>query len=188
MLSGVFDRYPKLKIVLTEVRADWVPETLAYLDRRFAEHAPKCELTPSEYFARNIAVTPASPHQIEVQMRHEIGIEQFLFGADIPHPESTWPNTRQWIGDAFPGVPEDQLRMILGENAVRVYGLDRAPLDAAAARMAVEPSDLFTGSTLDERLLDHFDARSGYRKPKEELDEADVARVLDPDFARLVDA
>ena len=186
MLGGVFDRFPNLKLVLTEVRADWVPATLAYLDRRFAEHAPKCELTPSEYFTRNIAITPASPHQVEVQMRDEIGIEQFLFGADIPHPESTWPNTKQWIGDAFPDVPEDQLRMILGENAVRFYELDRAPFDEAAARLAVERSDLFAGGALDERLLAHFDARAGYLKPKEELDEEKIAPDLDSDFARLV--
>ena len=37
MLAGVFDRFPELQLVLTEVRADWVPATLSILDKRFAD-------------------------------------------------------------------------------------------------------------------------------------------------------
>jgi hypothetical protein len=32
MLGGVFDRYPDLRLVMTEVRADWLPATLRHLD------------------------------------------------------------------------------------------------------------------------------------------------------------
>jgi len=28
MLGGVFDRHPNLKLMMTEVRADWIPATL----------------------------------------------------------------------------------------------------------------------------------------------------------------
>ena len=28
ILSGIFDRYPNLKLVMTELRADWVPARL----------------------------------------------------------------------------------------------------------------------------------------------------------------
>jgi predicted TIM-barrel fold metal-dependent hydrolase len=186
MLSGVFDRYPTLQLVLTEVRADWVPATLKYLDQRFAEHPGKCALKPSEYYERNCTLTPSAPHRAEVEMLDQIGASKVMFGADIPHPEATWPNTKQWIGDAFRGLPEDQLRMVLGENAIRVYHLDRAALAKTAARLAVRPSDLFTSEALDDRLLDHFDARAGYRRPADEVDTDRIGRELESDFARMV--
>ncbi|HEY2562522.1 MAG TPA: amidohydrolase family protein [Acidimicrobiales bacterium] len=89
MLSGVFDRFPTLKVVLTEVRADWVPATFQYLDQLFAEHPGKCELKPSEYYERNVWLTPSSPHRSEAEMLDQIGASKIMFGADIPHPEST---------------------------------------------------------------------------------------------------
>jgi hypothetical protein len=118
-------------------------------------------------------------------MLDQIGASKFMFGADIPHPEATWPNSKKWIGDAFRDVPEDQLRMVLGENAIRVYNLDRASLNATAARLAVTPRDLFTGEALDERLLDNFDARAGYRRPADEIDKDQISRELQSDFDRL---
>jgi predicted TIM-barrel fold metal-dependent hydrolase len=185
MLGGVFDRFPTLQLVLTEIRADWAPATMKYLDELFAQHPGKCELKPSEYYERNCVLTPSAPHRAEVEMLDQIGASKVMFGADIPHPEGTWPNSRQWIADAFRGVPEDKLRMVLGENAIRVYNLDRAALAKTAARLAVKPSDLFTGAALDDRLLDHFDARAGYRRPADEIDKDHIRRELESDFARL---
>jgi hypothetical protein len=162
-----------------------VPATLKYLDQRFAEHPGRFELKPSEYYERHCWVTPSAVHRSEIEMLDEIGASKMMFGADIPHPEATWPNSRQWIADAFRTVPEDKLRMVLGENAIQFYNLDRAALEKTAARLAVKPSDLFTGDTLDDRLLDHFDARAGYRRPADEIDEERMGRELESDFARL---
>ena len=47
-----------------------------------------------------------------------------MFGRDFPHPESTWPNTWDWLRDAFSGVPEDDVRAIVGENALTCYRID----------------------------------------------------------------
>jgi predicted TIM-barrel fold metal-dependent hydrolase len=188
MLSGIFDRHPNLKLMLTEVRADWVPATLKYLDQRFAEHPGQCRLKPSEYYERQCAVTPSAVHRSEIEMLDEIGASKMMFGADIPHPEATWPNSKQWIADAFQSVSEDKLRMVLGENALRFFNLDRAAIEKTAARLAVKPSDLFTGEALDDRLLDHFDARAGYRRPADEVDEDRMGRELESDFARLANA
>jgi hypothetical protein len=187
MLGGVFDRFPTLQLVLTEIRADWVPATMKYLDERFAEHPRKCELKPSEYYERNCVLTPSAPHRAEVEMLDQIGVSHVMFGADIPHPEGTWPNSRQWIADAFHGLRDDQLRKVLGENAIRVYHLDHSALAETAARLRLTPSDLFTGETLDERLLDHFDARAGYRRPADKIDKDQIRRELESDFARLAE-
>jgi hypothetical protein len=171
MMSGVFDRHPDLQLVLTEIRADWVPGTLAALEREFDRAAPTCRLRPREYWERNCWVAPSSIHPAEVRMRHEIGLDRMMFGTDYPHPEGTWPNTIQWIRDAFVGVPEAEFRAMVGGNALRCYGFDRAAVEAVAARIGPELDDvLVTEPGVSDQVLAHFDKRAGYLRPAEETD------------------
>ena len=130
MLGGVFDRHPKLRLVMTEVRGDWLPATLRHLDQAYerARADLPAKRRPSEYWRENCLMSLSFVHKSEVAMRHEMGIETIFFGRDYPHAEGTWPNTRDWLSDAFAGVPDDELRLMLGENAIRVLGLDRANL------------------------------------------------------------
>jgi predicted TIM-barrel fold metal-dependent hydrolase len=52
MLGGVFDRHPKLKLVMAEVRGDWLPETLQHLDAAYERHRADlpAKRRPSEYW------------------------------------------------------------------------------------------------------------------------------------------
>jgi predicted TIM-barrel fold metal-dependent hydrolase len=186
MAGGVFDRHPKLKLALTEVRADWLPATIAHLDRRFAESKNELAMkrSPSEYYRDHIVVTPSSIHRAEVEMRAEIGMSQLMFGSDYPHPEGTWPNTRQWIRSAFAGVPESEVRAILGENAIKAYGLDGAKLAEVAARIGPRWDQLDAGET-DRALLGHFDQRAGYSRAAEVVDVDAIDQVLDADLVNM---
>ncbi len=141
LMSGVFDRYPNLKVMLTEVRADWIPETLAHFDAAYEAHRGDvpAKKKPSEYWPTNCMAGASFIHKAEVEMRHEIGVETITFGRDYPHPEGTWPHTKQWLQDAFHGVPEDELRLMLGENAIRFFGLDRARLERVRASASASP-------------------------------------------------
>ena len=113
-------------------------------------------------------------HKAEVEMRHEIGIEQFTFGRDYPHPEGTWPHSAEWLRDAYAGVPEAELRMILGENAVRFLGLDRDRLLAIAAKIGPTWAEINGGAPVAADLVEHFDLRGGYLKPAETGDRLDL--------------
>jgi predicted TIM-barrel fold metal-dependent hydrolase len=168
MWGGALDRFPTLKFVFSEVHAEWVPPTLAYLDRRQAEGKSHMSLKPSEYWQRNFGVVATNPRPAEIQMRDQIGPHQLMFGTDFPHIEGTWPNTLDWLRATFSGTPEDQARLILGENAIKFYGLDRAQLQAVADRIGPRPIDILgEGTTIDPRLIDHFHKRSGYLKQPE---------------------
>jgi len=182
MLGGVFDRHPELTLVLTEVRADWVPSTLAILDERFDRGAP-LRMRPSEYWQRNCFITPSSIHLCEVEMRHEIGLEQIIFGTDYPHPEGTWPQTRQWMHLAFEHVPEAELRQILADNAIRCYGLDRGALTAVARRIAPTLDELRAMPDVDLALIESFDRRAGLRREAEQAEPAVVLQLFDEDAA-----
>jgi len=182
MLGGVFDRHPTLKLALVEVRADWVLPTLAHLDDRFARGGVPMAHKPSEYYQRNVVVTPSSPHRCEVEMRGELGIDRFLFGQDYPHWEGTWPNTLDWIRVSFAGVPEDEMRKVLGENAIDVYGLDRARLAAVAARIGPRMSEV-VDHEIDDALLADFNRRNRIQAPPDPVDVAAIDQALDDDLA-----
>jgi predicted TIM-barrel fold metal-dependent hydrolase len=184
MLGGVFDRYPRLKLALVEIRADWVPPTLAHLDERFDRGDTPLAMRPSDYYRRNVVVTPSSPHRCEVEMRDQLGVDQFLFGQDYPHWEGTWPNTLDWLRVSFAGVPENEARKILGENAIEIYGLDRARLAEVAARIGPRPTDI-VGHEVDEALLTDFNRRNRIEAPPDPVDLGAVDKALDEDLERL---
>jgi hypothetical protein len=128
-------------------------------------------------------------HKCEVPMRDEIGLENIIFGRDYPHPEGTWPNTLQWLRDAFAGVPERELRMVLGENAITMLSLDRAELEGIAARVGFTVDDITgPGPEIDPRVIESWDTRSGYLKPAEVAKPASIDALLaeDPALAVLV--
>ena len=169
MLGGVFDRHPKLKFVMTEIRADWLPATLQHLEAVYREHREDlpARRSPTDYWHSNCFTSLSFVHRSEMAMRHEIGVEQIAFGRDYPHPEGTWPNTTEWLKDALIGVPEDEARLMLGENAIRFFGLDGPKLVRIAERVGPTMDEITGGPDVDPALLTHFDLRGGYLKPPE---------------------
>jgi predicted TIM-barrel fold metal-dependent hydrolase len=63
-----------------------------------------------------------------------------MWGSDYPHPEGTWPNTREYFRETFAGLPEADGRKILGDNAVDFYGLDRDRLQSVADEIGPDTS------------------------------------------------
>jgi predicted TIM-barrel fold metal-dependent hydrolase len=188
MLGGVFDRHPDLKLMVTECRLDWIPAVLAHLDAIYDERRADlpAQRRPSEYWQSNCLAGASFVHKVEVEMRHEIGVETMLFGRDYPHPEGTWPRTGAWLRDAFAGVPERELRLILGENAIRFLGLDHDMLAKIADRVGPTVDDLVgRGPAVPEELVSFFDTKSGYLKPAEGGTRlGDVEGMLRDDLAR----
>jgi hypothetical protein len=106
----------------------------------------------------------------EVRLRHDIGVDQMMFGRDYPHAEGTWPNTHDWLRDALGDLDEEELRLILGENAVRCYGLDRTRLRELADRIGPAPEEILGHHEVAPELVAHFAARAGYEKSREDVD------------------
>ena len=135
--SGVLDRFPRMQVVFTEARADWVPSTLMLLDGihrapffRNIENTAK--LKPSEYFARQVSIAASSMGAHEAALREEIGVPKLMWGADFPHVEGTWPRTRKSLARCFEGVPAADVRAILTDNPARIYGFDLPALQKHA--------------------------------------------------------
>ena len=136
--SGVFERHPKLKFVMTEQGATWVLPALASLDGQyelpmFKHMRRELPRKPSEYFMSNCYLGAAFMDGDVVAVRGEIGVDQLMWGSDYPHIEGTWPHTAEKLKSAFAGVPQAECQQMLGETAAEVYGFDVEKLSKYAA-------------------------------------------------------
>jgi predicted TIM-barrel fold metal-dependent hydrolase len=187
-LGGVFDRHPDLRLVLTEIRLDWMPATFRYLDAIYEERRDElpARRPPSDYWPSNCLTGASFIHKAEVAMRDEIGVDTIAFGRDYPHPEGTWPHTTLWLQDAFFGVPERELRAMLGENAIRSFGLDRARLADIASRIGPRVEQINgTVTDIQPDVEVTFEMR-GYYKPPEGADRIPLIEPLvHTDLARV---
>ena len=145
--GGVFDRFPRMKVVFTEARSDWVPSTLHFLDGIysapfFSHIRESLSLKPSEYWERQCWVAASFMGADESAMRHEIGLEKLMWGADYPHVEGTWPRTRKSLARCFKGIPIEETRMILTDNPAGIYGFDVDELQPLADEICPTVEDL----------------------------------------------
>ena len=105
-------------MVFAEQGSDWVPDTLQMMDnmydRMFRHEQERLKSRPSEYWRRQCYVQAMFFRASEAKLRHKIGIDNMLWGSDYPHYEGSWPNSRKVIHEALHGVPEDEIRAILG--------------------------------------------------------------------------
>ncbi len=148
--GGVFERFPKLKLMVTESTSVWVPEYLRLLDFRYedtpysaklGDYTSHLSLKPSEYFSRNVMVGASCMPRREAEMRHEIGLENLAWGSDYPHPEGSWPETRSQMRDTFLDLPEGEIAQILGGNLADFYGFDVEKLAPLAAQIGPTKSE-----------------------------------------------
>jgi predicted TIM-barrel fold metal-dependent hydrolase len=132
ILSGVLERFPRLKIVSAENNCGWLPYYLQRMDRGFARFGPsgtvtpwptKLTLKPSEYFRRQMYCTFIDD-SFGVASRHWIGVDNVMWSSDYPHTASTWPHSRDIIARDFKDVSEVEKRKIVRENAAQLYGFD----------------------------------------------------------------
>lgn len=149
--GGVLERFPNLKVVFTETRAEWVPGTLALLDGIhgapfFQNIGDTARLKPSEYFERQCYVAASSMNHHEAALRHHIGLERLMWGADYPHVEGTWPGTKGSLSRCFRGIPPAETRRILAENPASLYGFDLETLQPIADRVGPSARDLHGAS------------------------------------------
>lgn len=182
IFGGVFHRYPELTYILTEQRTEFAPDLVKHLDSAYdagtrgdrhggglypaapflygdsdidpdAGSGEALPRKPSFYWQQNCVLSGSFLARYEVACRHQVGLSNLLWGTDYPHLEGTWPQTREALRHTFHDVPEDEARLILGETAVPVYGLDRGALWPVAQRIGPTPAEVATPLSPEEMPL-----------------------------------
>jgi predicted TIM-barrel fold metal-dependent hydrolase len=130
IFSGVFESYPKLKVVAVEFEVVWAAYFMERMDNTYKERAPgvrgrrfKGGALPSDFFRRNVYISfQEDAHGM--QLRHYIGVDNLMWGSDYPHAESTFPRSREIVDQLLQSVPEEEKAKIAGGNAARLYHID----------------------------------------------------------------
>jgi predicted TIM-barrel fold metal-dependent hydrolase len=152
IMGGVFERFPKLRYILTESGAAWAPNLMRMMDRMYlawkagaigeidASKDPALKELPSFYARRNCWYGASFPSPADVKGREIVGVDRVLWGNDYPHYEGCFPYSRENMRYAFSDIDEREVRMMLGENAAQLYGFDLSALRPSAEEAGITPS------------------------------------------------
>jgi len=125
VIEGVFEQFPKLKVVLIEGGFAWVPALCWRLDRHWAkmrDEVPHLKRPPSEYIREHIWYTtqpieePEVPEHL-IDLFDWIGWDRLLFSTDYPHWDFDDPHTVFKVK-----LTEAQKRQLFRGNAEKLYG------------------------------------------------------------------
>jgi predicted TIM-barrel fold metal-dependent hydrolase len=148
LLSGVFERHPRLNFVMSEMGAAWLVPMLKHFDsflkairdkgaigemRYSQEHILPRSAT--EYFKQNCWLGVSQPGPDDVKAIKVLGTERWMWGSDYPHDEGTGPFTREHLRQLFAPDPDPgEMQQLLGANAARLYGFDLKALEPLAEK------------------------------------------------------
>ena len=140
IFEGIFERFPKLKVVLIEGGFAWVPSLAWRMDAAWSKlrgEVPRLRRKPSEYFAEHFWLTtqpmeePPVPHQFVQLLEQAPWLQdKLMFATDYPHwdfdaPDACLPQTE------LPAGFEEKL---MCGNARKLYNLPaRRPSELSAA-------------------------------------------------------
>ncbi len=157
ILSGVFDRFPGLKLVFAEAGSSWVPNTLRAMDNIQAQqeagnigvmtidHPFRLKRKPSEYWETNCWLGASFMTRGDAEDRAAVGVDKIMWGSDFPHEEGTYPHTRESLAHTYAGIDSDEVARMLSGNAAEVYGFDLVALQKVADEIGPEVAAVRAG-------------------------------------------
>jgi predicted TIM-barrel fold metal-dependent hydrolase len=138
IFAGIFERFPRLRVLLVESNIGWIPAMLEQTDdmflryRWFTKTSGTLPTMPSRAFHRNFWAT-FMIDTVGLELRHRLNVDHLLWSTDYPHTGTDWPNSRVTIERTFRGIPADQVKKMLHSNCKALYRLDQVPDRLAAA-------------------------------------------------------
>jgi predicted TIM-barrel fold metal-dependent hydrolase len=122
---GVFDRFPRLKIVVLESGAGWIGYWLDRMDGYAASllgRAVPLKEKPSSYFGRQCFIS-CDPDERTVPALMELyGEDRFFWASDFPHPDHTGDYIAE-LDELAGSLAEPARGKLLGDNVRRAYGI-----------------------------------------------------------------
>ncbi len=129
--NGVPERFPDLEWVLQEPGVEWVPWLMWRLDHHYMhvpQNLPMLEKPPSKYIRDQFYFTTQPLGHAEnnkhlgYAMEMAGGADTIMFSTDHPHPDFDPPSAV--LTPARTHLEEDDIRGIMGETAVEVFGFE----------------------------------------------------------------
>ena len=132
VVSGVFDRFPRLQIYWAENNVGWLPYFYEQIDHEYSINRfwaerhlglPKLKRRPSEYLKEHAHWGFFEDH-VGVKLRHEVGVDRMMWSTDFPHVVTRWPKSIEMFHSQTAGVPESERWQMAAGNAIKFFRLD----------------------------------------------------------------
>lgn len=161
--SGVFERYPNLKFVMTELFGiRGILQELQLMDMRIPQFQSTSKDDPqildlsayggevfdtlsrtaSEYWGKNCYTGASLLPRRDVEFIPKLGVDTVMWGTDFPHGEGVVPYMLEALQATMSDVPVEDLRRILGEVAAELYQFDLEKLAKVAERIGPKIEDV----------------------------------------------
>ena len=127
LFGGVFERHPKLKMVVAEGDAGWIPHYKYRADHAIARLGPatECQLTrpPSEYIDQNVSFTFQDD---ETAYRNQDVIDSgcLMWANDYPHTDACWPISQQILDEQMGHLSIEQQNACIHDNVKKLFNLN----------------------------------------------------------------
>ena len=124
VIGGVFERFPRLKIVSAENDVAWLPFFLYRIDKYAARGLAnvKLPLKPSEYIKRQVYATFIND-PVFVNLLEWYPADNIMWSSDYPHGQATFPHSQEYVTQHLSKVSEADRRKIVHDTAAKFYGL-----------------------------------------------------------------
>jgi predicted TIM-barrel fold metal-dependent hydrolase len=131
MLGGVFNRFPRLRMVFVEAHIAWLPGWLASMDQQWERTKsvqdvsdwPDTDMTPTELFRRQGAIVAFPDDNWLKQTIEHVSDDNILICSDYPHPQTRYQMVKEFASK-YPALSAGTREKILGGNACRFFGLN----------------------------------------------------------------
>ena len=131
LLSGTFNKFPELKVAMSEGGLGWIPPLLDRLERHVENQSwtglssfPP-GMSPADVWHKNfLACYITEPHALA--NREWIGIDNIAWECDYPHSDSTWPLSPEklWGELEYAKCTDEEINKITFENTARFFDWD----------------------------------------------------------------
>src|SRR5262249_43827972 len=133
LLSGLFERFPNLKVSYAEGQIGWIPYVLERADSMFRKQPWTYIDTPGN-FIREKASTYYPGHiyscifddPVGVQLLDAVGADHVMFETDFPHGDTSFPHSEKSAAELFGHLDQTTVNKIARNNMIDLLHLDLA--------------------------------------------------------------
>ena len=124
---AVFDKFPRLKILVLESGAGWMGHMLDRMDAVYGhtvigDRVP-LQNPPSHYFKTQCWISSDPDERMIPALAERYGVERFMWASDFPHADHT-PEYIDDLDELIGLFPEQQRRRFAGDNCRELFKID----------------------------------------------------------------
>jgi predicted TIM-barrel fold metal-dependent hydrolase len=133
LLSGILERHPNIKVMLSEGGAGWIPYILERADKAFHDKRIKpnaaigqtskgLTIPPSQLFRDHMYVCLVDEH-FALRSLGDIPVDNLLWEGDYPHGDGLWPHNHDYLDKVLADVPDEDALKIAQLNLSKLLGV-----------------------------------------------------------------